>query len=239
MKKPKMIIFDYGQTLVDEAKFDGVRGTQAVLKYAVKNKYGRTAAEVQAVADAMNDELGRYEPGRKHLFQIEVPNTTFSNFLYESQGIELSISGTELDKVFWDAAAPGKPTPGIDKLLSFLKQQGIRTAVLSNITFSKEALANRIKELIPNHEFEFMIASSEYMYRKPNKRIFELALEKANLEPDQVWYVGDDFECDVEGAKSAGLFPVWYVGATQFPEERKRGILMVDNWDKLKWLMEE
>lgn len=31
MKKPKMILFDYGQTLVNEQAFDGVKGTEAVL----------------------------------------------------------------------------------------------------------------------------------------------------------------------------------------------------------------
>ena len=41
MKKPKMILFDYGQTLVNEQRFNGVRGTEAVLKYATKNKYGK------------------------------------------------------------------------------------------------------------------------------------------------------------------------------------------------------
>ena len=44
MTKPKMILFDYGQTLVNEATFDGVMGTDAVLQYATKNKYNRTAA---------------------------------------------------------------------------------------------------------------------------------------------------------------------------------------------------
>ncbi len=46
MIKPKMILFDYGQTLVNEVAFDGVKGTEAVLKYAVKNKYNKTAEEV-------------------------------------------------------------------------------------------------------------------------------------------------------------------------------------------------
>ena len=31
MKVPKMILFDYGQTLGNE-KFDGIRGTEAVLQ---------------------------------------------------------------------------------------------------------------------------------------------------------------------------------------------------------------
>ena len=37
MRTPKMIFFDYGQTLVSEAAFDGVRGTAAVMRYAVSN----------------------------------------------------------------------------------------------------------------------------------------------------------------------------------------------------------
>ena len=37
MKTPKMILFDYGQTLIAEQKFDGVKGTEAVLQYAVRD----------------------------------------------------------------------------------------------------------------------------------------------------------------------------------------------------------
>lgn len=62
MGSPKMILFDYGQTLVNERKFDGIRGTEAVLKYAIKNKYNRTAEEVQAAADTINHEIGRFDP---------------------------------------------------------------------------------------------------------------------------------------------------------------------------------
>ena len=39
MKTPKMVLFDYGQTLIAEQKFDGVKGTEAVLRYAARNKY--------------------------------------------------------------------------------------------------------------------------------------------------------------------------------------------------------
>ena len=51
MKIPKMILFDYGQTLVAEQKFDGVKGTAAVLQYAAKNKYNLSAEQVQTKAN--------------------------------------------------------------------------------------------------------------------------------------------------------------------------------------------
>ena len=232
MRKPKMILFDYGQTLANEQKFDGVRGTEAVLRHATKNKYGRTAQEVQAEADRINDELGRFDPKRQHLCQVEVPTAMFGAYLYESMGIELSLSPLEYDCIFWNTAAPAVTTEGIEEFLAFLKKENIRTGVISNIAYCGAAVEERISALLPGHEFEFIIATSEYMFRKPNRRIFELALEKAGLQPEDVWYVGDNYNCDVVGAKNAGLFPVWYVGAARGDVE-KRDVLTVAHWNEL------
>ena len=58
MNKPKMILFDYGQTLADEKKFDGIAGTKALLEYAVENKFNLTPEQIQAEADKINNEIG-------------------------------------------------------------------------------------------------------------------------------------------------------------------------------------
>lgn len=233
MKKPKMILFDYGQTLVNEAKFDGVKGTAEVLKYAIENKYHRSAEEIQAAADAINHELGRFDPLRRHEFQIEVPYPMFASYLYESQGIKLSIPYSQLDQIFWDAASPGRATDGIIKFLHLLKAQGIRTGVISNITYSGKALEERINTLLPDHQFEFILATSESMFRKPNRRIFDLALEKAGLQAEDVWYIGDQYECDIVGSRNAGMFPVWYLGATDGPYTKRDDVLTIMNWNEL------
>ena len=70
MDIPKMVLFDYGQTLFAEQAFDGVKGTEAVLQYAVKNKYHLSAEQVQARANELNQELGRFLPGTRHVMQI-------------------------------------------------------------------------------------------------------------------------------------------------------------------------
>lgn len=238
MKRPKMILFDYGQTLANERSFDGIKGTEAVLSHAVKNKYGRTAYDVQSLADELNNEMGRYDPARKHLFQIEVPNAMFNAYLYGSLGIEIDLSPTEFDRIFWDAAAPAVPTEGVEDFLACLREEGIRTGVISNIAYSGEAVEERIRALLPEHDFEFILATSEYMFRKPHRRIFELALEKAGLDAEDVWYIGDSYECDVAGAENAGLFPVWYVGASKH-HERKEDILTIKHWDELRRMLTE
>lgn len=233
MRKPKMILFDYGQTLVNEKKFDGIAGTNAVLQYAAKNKYNHTAEDVQTAANAINAELGRSDPKRRHLVQVEVPNHMFTAFLYQSMGIELSLTHQDIDRIFWNAASPGVPSDGIEGFLTFLEEKNIRTGVISNITYCGEVVEERISNLLPKHNFEFIIVTSEYMFRKPNKRIFELALEKAGLQPEDVWYIGDNYLCDVVGARKAGIFPVWYIGATSNPQGED-DVLTISHWDELK-----
>ena len=239
MKLPKMILFDYGQTLIAEKKFDGVKGTEAVLRYATKNKYHLSAEQVQAKASEINQELGRFDPEKRHLFQIEIPNSMFTPYLYESQGIEVSLSNAEIDTVFWNAAAPGTPTEGIKEFLEYLKGKGIRTGVVSNIAYAPSVVAERINRLLPENTFEFIITSSNFIFRKPNKRLFDLALEKAELKPNEVWYIGDQYECDVKGALNAGLLPVWYIGAIDLPYSDDKDILTITDWNELRICMEE
>ena len=213
MNKPKMILFDFGQTLVSEQKFDGVAGTRAVLDKCVSNPSNISAEEIQALANEMNKDIGRYNPETSHLHLIEVHNHSFQNYLYDYFGLTKTVSHLELETTFWDAASPGKPTRHIGEFLLYLRDKHIRSAVVSNISFSGKALENRINSLLPQNDFEFVLATSEYVFRKPHKRIFELAARKADLEPHEIWYCGDNGICDVDGAKSAGLFPVWYKGA--------------------------
>lgn len=48
------------------------------------------------------------------------------------------------------------------------------------------------------------------MLRKPNPVIFELALHKAGLQANDVWFCGDNLYADVYGANTVGIFPVHY-----------------------------
>lgn len=121
--------------------------------------------------------------------------------------------------------------------MTFLYQNGFRTGVISNISFAGKVVENRINELIPTNHFEFVIASSEYLYRKPNRRIFELALEKAELSASEVWYIGDQYECDIVGARNAGLFPVWYIGAADMRLPEDNDVCKVSHWKELQELL--
>lgn len=240
MKRPKMIMFDYGQTLVTEERFDGEAGNRAVLKLAKKNPYQVSAKELQEFYKALSRDIGRYDPDVSKSIQVEIHNHPFQNYIYGYYGLEFDLLPEELEKVFWDNAAIRKPTKNVELLLRYLKDSGIRTGVISNISFSGKALIERINSILPSNDFEFIIATSEYVFRKPHCRIFELALRKARLDARDVWYCGDNAYFDVEGAARTGIYPVWYKGAID-PENRltpSQECLTIEDWKELITLLD-
>lgn len=56
---------------------------------------------------------------------------------------------------------------------------------------------------------ETIFVSGDIGTAKPDKRIFLYACEKMKVQKNSVWYVGDSFRNDVEGAKGAGLHSIW------------------------------
>ena len=92
-----------------------------------------------------------------------------------------------------------------------------------------------------NH-FEFVIASSEYIYRKPEKEIFEMALIKSGLSAHEVWFCGDNPICDTEGALNAGIQPVWYKKTFKEKSDLKMtlqgGYIEINDWLELKEIIE-
>ncbi|WP_114781918.1 YjjG family noncanonical pyrimidine nucleotidase [Botryobacter ruber] len=58
--------------------------------------------------------------------------------------------------------------------------------------------------------FKEIVTSECCGYKKPDKRIFEHALQRINVTPDECLMVGDNLECDIEGAKAAGIDQVFF-----------------------------
>lgn len=66
-----------------------------------------------------------------------------------------------------------------------------------------------------------------------------MALEKAGLQPDEVWYIGEQYECDVKGALNVALQPIWYIWAIDLPYAEHKNILTVADWNELRCQMED
>ncbi|MBR1737445.1 MAG: HAD family hydrolase [Firmicutes bacterium] len=165
--------------------------------------------DVENFARELDAEIGRFDPDNKENFNFEVHNHSFMNYLYEYFGFEFDMPIENIEEIFWNNVCEVSPTENINELMEYLYKKDIRTGVISNISISGTALKKRINNGIKNH-FEFIIASSDYVFRKPSRRLFELALRKAGLSAEKVWYCGDNPYFDMKGANESGLYPVWY-----------------------------
>ena len=58
--------------------------------------------------------------------------------------------------------------------------------------------------------FDVIITSEQVGVKKPNPRIFEFALEKANALAKESMMIGDDLKVDVLGAKKAGMTAIYF-----------------------------
>ena len=205
MNKPKMIIFDYGHTLLWERDFDFGRGYRAIFEHVSANPNGVTSDEMQELSEGIFNDV---QVCRTNGFEIhEFPLLRCAS---EALGVEFSLPLEDIETILWTNASNGGKMPHISELLAYLKSEGIRTGVISNIGWSGGALKRRIERLLPEGDFEFIITSSEYAVRKPNPLIFKVALQKSGLKPDEVWFCGDNIKADVNGAHGAGIFPVYY-----------------------------
>ena len=57
--------------------------------------------------------------------------------------------------------------------------------------------------------FAFVVFSQDVQIRKPDRRIFEIAVREAGCPLEELLHVGDSFENDVMGAHGAGAKTAW------------------------------
>jgi putative hydrolase of the HAD superfamily len=234
ISKPKMIMFDFGDTILKSTKTNFLEGTRRILEIS-ENPKGATAEEIQELADRLIQEV--YVCRDQQL--LEMSCQSFDRYIYEYHGVKLIRPLAELERVFWDVAFTWTPTEGILNLFEYMDNAGIRKGIISNISFTGDLLRHELSKQMPDVSFDFIIASVDYCFRKPSPRLFELALKKAGLSCSEVWYAGDRHEYDVKGAVASKLHPVWY-NTCGVAEEAACDIscLKVTNWADLIGILE-
>jgi putative hydrolase of the HAD superfamily len=240
MKQPKMILFDYGGTLIYEPDFSPSAGNGAIYPYICENPQNVTLETFVTYLPNLFDEIRAL---RGEL--IEIHEHTFLRYVLEHFNMKLSVSIEEAEWIIWNGISKGKEMPGAAKMLENIRSKGIRTGIISNLCWSNTALTRRLKQFFPEHEFDFVITSSEYIFRKPDPHIFEIAARKAQLEPEEIWYCGNDVEADVIGAHGAGMYPIHYDDKripSSLHEKNEKTVTpfsycRIDSWEELEELL--
>ena len=115
--------------------------------------------------------------------------------------------------------------PDATPALEAARRRDFKLGLISNAT----ELARRVlKNLDMERYFDFIVISEEVGVRKPDPRIFEIALEMANTRPERSLFLGDKPATDAMGATRAGMMAVLVDRNDVFPDSRFMRIRTLD-----------
>ena len=162
----------------------------------------------EAVFMLFNDILKRF--GFKERSMKEVMsyrgNTTerwIKQLLPEISGEELGMMGRygRMRYASWFLPKYGKEMAGAGKILRYLKEKGMKIAVVTNQV--KEEVEKSL-EVIGFRDFDVVVSSENIKNPKPDPDSIEYCIKKMNLRKKDVVLVGDS-KIDFETGKNAGV----------------------------------
>jgi HAD superfamily hydrolase (TIGR01662 family) len=98
---------------------------------------------------------------------------------------------------------------GTREILQTLSDGGYKLAIISNTFVPGHALDRHLERLDLLRFFPHRIYSCDVGYRKPDPRIFQIALRALEVQPAEAVFIGDDLNADIYGAQRAGMLPIW------------------------------
>lgn len=203
----KTVLFDVYGTLATWYPDRYVLHANAAGKFGIEvTKSGIDAG--YAVAEAYMTRQNSDTPIR--LMSFDERNQFFARFeqmVLAGCGIEVDI---DLANRIWQEVAKQEYEMVLfdDVLgnLDALRERGYIVGIVSNVPSAGDQLAD---ELGLSSSIDFAVTSSEVGVEKPNRRIFDEALRRADdTPPGKAVMVGDQIDSDVKGAVGAGIQPI-------------------------------
>ena len=116
--------------------------------------------------------------------------------------------------------------PGALELLRALKEQGYRIALFTN--YNADRVFQRAVDYLGLRPWlDICISSAAVEYRKPDPKLFEIALKQWDALPYEVVVVGDSLKEDVAGALESGCLAVHLVADDLTPQVQHDNSLLV------------
>ena len=201
----RAVFFDAGETILHPAPsfpelFASVlEGFGHAVDHATIRD-GLQAIPQRFVEAAERGELWTTSPERSRAFWTSVYHHFLDRVgLPTGDGLQDALYGAFTDVGNYELFADVRPVVGA------LSDAGIRLGLISNFEAWLEDL---LVHLDIRDVFEVMVISGVEGIEKPDPAIFELALARAGLRPDEAVYVGDVPAFDVEPPSALGMHAV-------------------------------
>ncbi len=210
MKFPfKAVVFDWAYTLTDFVNEDNSKGFERLSDFM----------------ESLEIDIGNFRFGYSKTLKLFYEMINISreshleacfdkvlNYLLFEFNIKIEGKTTvdELLTVYYkELMKPRKLYLDTKPTLTALQNWNIKMGIVSNTTTPVFMKDFERKSLGLDPYFDFSIYSSDFPFRKPHPSIFQLALARLDLPPEETLFVGDNITADVGGASAVGMNTAW------------------------------
>jgi putative hydrolase of the HAD superfamily len=220
LKGYKAILFDLDDTLLDRDK------AVDKLFFIILEKFYEDV-EQHSVKNEMLQKFKEYDK-RSYGFsdKVKVLESLFDEFPPKYRLPRNDIQG------FWNNHFPHcfSINQNTINIINSLKMH-VKVAIITNGSTQRQKA--KIMNTHLNGCFDLIIISEEVGFSKPDKRIFELALNKLNVQPEAALFVGDDIEKDIGGCQIANIKGIWFNPHMNKNDTKIKPYAEINSFDKL------
>lgn len=230
-----ILIFDYFETLLNSKSIDFNRGLKVLWENYYQDK-------------CLFEDMKEY--GEELFRQIMLRHKTGEEFPFVKEEVASFAGKFGGDKTHMSADEEAdflmlcnefEIDPGMESFLEDCRQRNIPMYVLSNSSFSGDALMEVLNRFGIGKYFDRLWSSADFGRIKPCRDFFELAISYAlNENPDaareDVIFIGDIYDTDVEGAYNAGIKSAW-LNKNGGKDEKGRATYICQSADELACIL--
>jgi HAD superfamily hydrolase (TIGR01509 family) len=198
------ILFDRGNTLVQFGETDYDAG-QKLLLASIRPPGAVDAVSLGRFEDEVFTRLNFY---RKRA-NLEYNLLHYYELMSRYFGIQFDKPYEELCWRHHFVAERISLISGAQRVLEELKRAGFRLGLVTNTSLPHAIVVEEFKQLALHEYFDTVVCSSEIIFRKPDRAMFDVALRTLRVSPAETVFVGDSYEADIIGAHKAGIKTIW------------------------------
>ncbi len=205
---PKIVVMDLGGTIFNNISINFKLG----LEYLYENYCLHNVQLNCLLEDAMLIDKLIYQKRDNDDFEINFHN--YLNYINKTIGFKEQYDYNMLEKEFTDNACVDELIKDVIELLEFFHSKQIDVYILSNSCFTSNTLKYQLCKKNIDKYFKDVYSSADYLMRKPNQLFFNIAFKYLkrcypNLSNQDIWYIGNDYKYDMEGAHPFKVKTIW------------------------------
>jgi len=233
----RAVIFDLGHTLIDYYNDWRVPEKRAVSElWSIASRNMEDHPEKNEFVRVTLEELDKARI-RRRTEMIEIPLADFLQERLSDFGIHPSNGLIEEGmEVFYRALLEHRSLiPGSKEMLKELEEKGYLIGLISDVAWglpSSYPLRDMEHYELVGY-FDDMVFSTDVGLRKPNRKIFEIAMEHLGVVPEESVYVGNNLQADIAGALGAGMKAILKRSNYFSPDDAIVPSAKVDGWSEL------